>query len=163
MKYKLKKKFEQYDTTLRQGTVQKGESMTDQSQREETDIYACLSKYGASALVNKTQAQEFLYLDNTNRDMTLDEAVRMRKEMSDYFDQLPARVRKTFGDKADIFIEKYKKGEFTDFLATGVLSEDMVQALTPEVSKPDVIEPIQPDVIIPDMNTTQVTGGSTNV
>lgn len=148
MKVKIKNKYEEYKT--REGTLAKGESMTDQSQREETDIYTCLNKYGMSALVNKTIAKEYLYLDNTNKNLTLDEAVRIRKEMTDYFEQLPARVRKTFGDKADIFIEKYKQGEFTDFIATGVLSEEMVQELTPEVSIPDVSiqEPIlQPDVI----------------
>lgn len=127
MKYKLKNKFKEYKT--REGTKALGESMTDQSQREECDIYTCLKKYGITTLVNKTQATEFLYLDNTNRDMTLDEAVRMRKDLEEYFKQQPARVRKVFGDNVNIFIEKYQKGDFNDFLTTGVLNDELVNQL----------------------------------
>lgn len=127
MKYKLKNKFNEYKT--REGTKALGESMTDQSQREECDIYTCLKKYGISTLVNKTKATEFLYLDNTNRNMSLDEAVRMRRDMEDYFKQQPARVRKQFNDNVDMFIEKYKKGDFTDFIATGVLNEELVEQM----------------------------------
>ena len=162
MKIKLKNKYEEYKE--RMGTITKGESMTDQSQREETDIYACLSKYGASTLVNKTMAQEYLYLDNTNANMTLDEAVRIRKEMTDYFEQLPARVRKTFGDKADIFIEKYKQGEFTDFIATGVLSNEMVEALTPQAPTSTVTPTKTQDIMEPTISQdVQMNGGTTNV
>lgn len=129
MKVKFKNKFEEYKE--KKGTVQKGESMTDQSQAEDCDIYACLKKYGITTLVNQTQAKEFMYLDNTNRNMTLDEAVRVKKQMEEYFKQQPARVRKVFGDNVDMFIEKYKAGQFDDFLSTGVLNEEMVKALTP--------------------------------
>ena len=128
MKIKIKNKFEEMKP--RKGTVQKGESMTDQSQAADADIYECLKKYGISTLVNKTQATEFLYLDNTNRNMTLDEAVRMRKDMEEYFKQQPARVRKTFGDSVDMFIEKYKNHEFDEFLSTGVLNDELVAKLT---------------------------------
>lgn len=127
MKLKIKKKYDEYKT--REGTKTIGDSMTDDSQRMECDIYACLDKYGATTLINQTQAKEFLYLDNTNRDMTLDEAVRIDNYMREYFDELPARVRKQFGDKAEVFIEKYKRGEFNDFISTGVLSEQMVNEL----------------------------------
>lgn len=128
MKYKLVKKFENYKE--REGTKNVGESLTDQSQTEECDIYACLKKYGITTLVNKTKAEEFMYLDNTNRNLSLDEAVRMRKSMEEYFYQQPARVRKVFGDSVDMFIEKYKNNEFGDFLTTGVLNEQMVAELT---------------------------------
>lgn len=130
MKIKIKNKFDEMKP--RKGTVQVGESMTDQSQAADADIYECLKKYGISTLVNKTQATEFLYVDNTNRNMTLDEAVRQRKELEEYFKQQPARVRKTFGDNVDIFIEKYKNKEFDEFLTTGVLSQEMVTKLTEE-------------------------------
>lgn len=157
-KVKLVNKFENY--TTHEGTYTKGESMTDQSQRQEADIYACLEKYGAQALLNKTRAQEFLYLDNTNANMTLDEAVRIQKDMKDYFEQLPAKVRKTFGDKAEIFIEKYKRGEFNDFIATGVLSDEMVAELTP--SQP--VNPSVPDVTIPTQpeQNIEIQGGVNN-
>lgn len=130
MKYKLKKKFDEMKT--RKGTVAKGDSLTDVSQQEECDIYACLKKYGITTLVNKTMAEDYLYTDNTNRFMTLDDAVRARKEMEDYFKQQPARVRKVFGDNPDVFIEKYNAGQFDDFLKTGVLSQEMVKELKGE-------------------------------
>lgn len=136
MKIKLKNKYAEYKE--REGTKTVGDSMTNQSQQEECDIYSCLKKYGITTLVNKTQAQEFMYLDNTNRNLTLDEAVRQRNQMNEYFKQQPARVRKVFGDNVDKFIEKYKAGQFDEMLETGILSEDMVRQLTPEsVTKPE--------------------------
>lgn len=150
MKYKLKNKFQEYKT--REGTKALGESMTDQSQREECDIYTCLKKYGISTLVNKTKATEFLYLDNTNRNMTLDEAVRVRKDMEEYFKQQPARVRKVFGDNVDIFIEKYKQGEFTDFLTTGVLNDELVEQLKGEQNEELAKNPISTESIPTDIN-----------
>lgn len=150
MKYKLKNKFNEYKT--REGTKALGESMTDQSQREECDIYTCLKKYGISTLVNKTMASEFLYLDNTNRNMTLDEAVRMRKDMEDYFKQQPARVRKVFGDNVDMFIEKYKAGEFNEFLKTGVLNEELVNQLKGDNNEQMAENPISTESIPTDIN-----------
>lgn len=150
MKYKLKNKFNEYKT--REGTKALGESMTDQSQREECDIYTCLKKYGISTLVNKTKATEFLYLDNTNRNMTLDEAVRVRKDMEEYFKQQPARVRKVFGDNVDMFIEKYKQGEFTDFLTTGVLNDELVEQLKGEQNEELAKNPISNESIPTDIN-----------
>ncbi len=150
MKYKLKNKFNEYKT--REGTKALGESMTDQSQREECDIYTCLKKYGISTLVNKTQATEFLYLDNTNRNMTLDEAVRVRKDMEEYFKQQPARVRKVFGDNVDMFIEKYKAGEFNEFLETGVLNEELVNQLKGDNNEQMEENPISTESIPTDIN-----------
>ena len=150
MKYKLKNKFNEYKT--REGTKALGESMTDQSQREECDIYTCLKKYGISTLVNKTQATEFLYLDNNNRNMTLDEAVRVRKDMEEYFKQQPARVRKVFGDNVDMFIEKYKAGEFNEFLETGVLNEELVNQLKGDNNEKMAENPISTESIPTDIN-----------
>lgn len=127
MKIKMKKKFD--EMKQKQGTIQEGESMTDQSQAEDCDVYACLKKYGIQTLVNQTMAKEPLFLDNTYRNMTLDDAIRTRKEMEEYFKQQPARVRKVFGDNVDMFIEKYKRQEFGDFLSTGVLNEELVTQL----------------------------------
>lgn len=150
MKYKLKNKFNEYKT--REGTKALGESMTDQSQREECDIYTCLKKYGISTLVNKTMASEFMYLDNTNRNMTLDEAVRVRKDMEEYFKQQPARVRKVFGDEVDMFIEKYKAGEFNEFLETGVLNEELVNQLKGDNNEQMAENPISTESIPTDIN-----------
>lgn len=133
----------------KQGTIDDGESLTDQSQAEDTDIYVCLRKYGIQTLVNQTQAKEYLYLDNTNRNMTLDEAVRRRQELNEYFLQQPARVRKVFGDDVNQFIEKYNRGDFEDFKTTGILNEEIITQITEErlgnkieIDKPVIQEPI---------------------
>lgn len=148
MKIKLKNKYAEYKE--REGTKTVGDSMTDQSQQEECDIYSCLKKYGITTLVNKTQAQEFMYLDNTNRNLTLDEAVRQRNQMNEYFKQQPARVRKIFGDNVDNFIEKYKAGQFDEMLQTGILNEEMVRQLTPE------------EVTLPKVEIQETTKGEVN-
>lgn len=121
-KPKFVNKYENY--RAREGTIQTGESMTDTSQAEDVDIYKCIEKYGIQSLLNQTQASEFLYLDNTNANMGLAEAIRQREQMEEYFKNMPARARKVFGDSVDTFIEKYKNREFDDFLTTGALSEE---------------------------------------
>ncbi|UPW40952.1 internal scaffolding protein [Sigmofec virus UA08Rod_6044] len=125
-------KFEtQYDRQKeKEGKTYTEDSLTDQSQAEDTDIYSCLKKYGITTLVNQTKAKEFMYLDNTNRNLTLDEAVRQRQQMEEYFLQQPARVRKAFGDSVDQFIEEYKMGKYGNMLDTGILTNEMIEELT---------------------------------
>lgn len=130
----LKKKYENYKR--HKGTYDFGESRTNQASAEEVDIYKCIEKYGASQLINKTMAQEFLYLDNTNRNLTLDEAIRQRQQLTDYFlNQMPARARKIFGDSPEQFIEKYKAGEMDNFLKTGALSNEQILKIEEEENK----------------------------
>lgn len=127
MKAKLKNKFAEMKE--KEGHIQIGESMTDQSQAEDTDIYKCIEKYGIQSLIRQTEAKEFLYLDNTNRNLTLDEALRQKEQMNEYFKNLPARVRKQFGDDIEIFYQKYNRGEFDEMLNHGILSKEQVQAI----------------------------------
>lgn len=156
MKVKIKNVYNEMKP--REGTKQIGESMTDQSQAEETDIYSCLKKYGITSLVNKTQAQEFLYLDNTNRNMTLDEAVRQRKELEEYFKQQPARVRKVFGDNVDMFIEKYNNHQFDEFLQTGILNEQMIKDLKGEQN----VE-VEKDIVSNESISTNISKGDIGI
>ncbi len=103
--------------------------MTDKSSAQETDIYYCLNKYGATTLLNKTINEQFMYLDNTNRNLTLDEAVHQREQLNEYFINMPAKCRKVFGDNFDNFVEKYKSGDLNDFLKTGTLSQEQVNKI----------------------------------
>lgn len=127
MKVKLVNKYEQYKQ--HEGTYQKGESKTDKSQAQDTEIYNCIEKYGIQSLMRQSQAKEPMYLDNT-QNMTLDEAVRTRYQMDEYFKQMPARARKVFGDNPDVFYEKYKRGEYDNFLETGALTQEQVYELS---------------------------------
>lgn len=137
-KIKFKTRFT--TTGEKEGTTFTEESLTDQSQAEDVDIYQCLKKYGITTLVNKTQATELLYGDYKNPNFTLDEAVRARGELEEYFLQQPARVRKMFGDNPDRFIEKYKMGEFNEMLEAGIVNEEIIKAYkekeTIEIDKP---------------------------
>lgn len=125
-----KMKFNTRFTTKgeKQGTNFTEPSLTDQSQAEDVDIYQCLKKYGITTLVNKTQATELLYGNYKDPNFTLDEAVRARNELEEYFIQQPARVRKMFGDNVDMFIEKYKMGQFDEMLEAGIVNEEIIKA-----------------------------------
>lgn len=125
-----KMKFKTRFTTVgeKEGTKFTEPSLTDQSQSEDVDIYQCLKKYGITTLVNKTQATELLYGDYKDPNFTLDEAVRARNELEEYFVQQPARVRKMFGDNVDMFIEKYKMGQFNEMLEAGIVNEEIIKA-----------------------------------
>lgn len=135
----LKKKYDNYKQHI--GTYDFGESRTNQASAEEVDIYKCIEKYGASQLINKTMAQEFLYLDNTNRNLTLDEAIRQREQLTEYFlNVMPARARKVFGDSPEQFIEKYKAGEMDNFLKTGALSQEQILKIEEDETKRKSLE-----------------------
>lgn len=121
---KLVNKYDMYKR--REGTYNEGDSMTDKTQAEDTEIYKCIEKYGITSLMRQTMAQEPLYLDNRNRDMSLLDAVNIRKEMDEYFEQMPARARKVFGDNPEIFYQKYKSGDFNDMLQVGALTNEQV-------------------------------------
>ena len=126
MKVKFTNKYETYKR--KEGIYGEGISMTDKSQAEEADIYKCIEKYGIATMMRQSMAQEPIYLDNTKK-MTLQEAVNMRKYMDEYFEQLPARCRKVFGDDPETFYQKYKSGDFNDFLNTGVMTEEQINAV----------------------------------
>lgn len=124
----LVNKYENYKQ--RKGTKNVGISKCCKEDAEEVNIYKCIEKYGMGQILNQTMAQHPLYLDNTNTPKTIQEAVEMQKQCEEYFLQLPARVRKVFDDNKDVFYQKYIKGEYADFLTTGVVTEDMINELT---------------------------------
>ncbi len=129
----LVNKYENYKQ--RKGTENVGISKCHKEDAEEVNIYNCIEKYGMGQILNQTMAQQPLYLDNTNTPKTIQEAVEMQKQCEEYFLQLPARVRKVFDDNKDIFYQKYIKGEYADFLTTGVVTEDMINEL--QINKGD--------------------------
>ena len=129
----LVNKYENYKQ--RKGTENIGISKCCKEDAEEVNIYKCIEKYGMGQILNQTMAQQPLYLDNTNTPKTIQEAVEMQKQCEEYFLQLPARVRKVFDDNKDIFYQKYIKGEYADFLTTGVVTEDMINEL--QINKGD--------------------------
>lgn len=153
--FKFKTKYDTYRE--KKGTIQTGESVADASQQQDADIYANIEKYGIQALIRKSMAEEPLYLDNTNRNMGLAEAVRQREQMEEYFAQMPAKARKVFGDNPDVFIEKYKQGEFNQFLQTGVFTKEQVEIFEEDIAKEKAIYEKGLEI-----NNNSITGNNTN-
>lgn len=127
MKVKLKTKYDTYHR--KEGTYNIGDSLTDKSQYEDSDIKCCLRKYGMSTLLNQTMAKEPLYIDNRYRDLNVADAIRLKEELKTYYEQLPAIVRKQFGDNVDMFYEKFRAGDFNEMIATGILTEEYAKEL----------------------------------
>lgn len=136
---KFKNKFENYCEHA--GTTTTGESLTDQSQAAEADIYKCIEKYGVTTLMRQSMAKEHMYLDNTaTMGLSPDDVLRQKEQMAEYFDTMPARARKVFGDNIDVFQEKYRNGEFDDFINTGALSKEQVDLLQADIKERKSIE-----------------------
>lgn len=130
----LKKKYNEYRS--HKGTTYKEKSITDKSQQADCDIYKCIEKYGIESLMKKTQAKDYLYIDMSsiiNPDRN--QAMTQLKELNDYFEKLPATVRKAFGDNKDKFRVMFRAGEFDEFISNGILSEDMVKGIEEEKEK----------------------------
>ncbi len=132
---KFVNKYENYKQ--REGTINEEISLCKKDEAQEVDIYKCLEKYGMGQLINQTMAMQPIYIDNTNMPKTLQESVQMQKDFDEYFKNLPARVRKVFDDNKDVFYQKYMRGDYTDYLTTGVMTQDMVNSL--KIDKEDFL------------------------
>lgn len=127
-KYKLKRRYDEYKQ--HEGTHTTQESKTDRSQQEEVDIYKVIEKYNATGIIPKTRNEEPMYLDHTGlTGLTLDEVMRQRQQMEEYFYNMPAKVRKIFGDNIDEFVGKYRNGDFNNFIETGALTEKQIDEI----------------------------------
>lgn len=119
-----------YETVGRKvGIYGTAESVTDKSLTQDAEIYSCLEKYGMQAMINKSKAKEELYLDNTNRNMSMADALRVKEEINEYFKNLPAKARKVFGDNVEQFYFKWKNNELDDMIETGVISAERAKLI----------------------------------
>lgn len=152
------------------GKTFKEKSITDASQAIDVDVYACIEKYGIDSLSRQYKAKEQMFLDVSRTfNLTVDEAVEQQNQMMEYFDTMPARARKIFGDNPDIFIQKYRKGDFNDFIETGALGEDQVKILKDEYDQArmseqqKIIEAAKADIIRDYVNQEAVKNGKTQL
>lgn len=112
------------------------DSITDASQAIDVDIYACIEKYGIDSLRRKYEADTQMFLDVSKTfNLTVDEAVEQQNQMLEYFETMPARARKVFGDNPDIFVQKYRNGDFNDFIKTGALNEEQIKILNDDINQ----------------------------
>lgn len=130
-----KTKFKTYYDVIgeKEGTTFTDESLTNQDSEKETNINCMLQKYGMSELVRRTTAKEelaqYVDLSNVAEIKTLDEVIKMRNQMTEYYKQLPSFLRKKFGDNEDIFIEKFEKGEFDDFINGEIITKEIADSI----------------------------------
>ena len=110
-------------------TDETGETCTDISQREDTDIYALINKYGINSLIDKGRPENELFIDTTiiPRNMTLAEANKLKSDFNEYFAKAPAKFRKLFKDNPDEFYNAYRQGEYDKLLSSGALTEEQIK------------------------------------
>lgn len=135
---KLKNKYACYRKRDDEGTFFKEESKTDRSQAEDSQIKSCIEKYGMAGLLAQAKAKEPIYCDMTKA-VTIENALSIRKEVNDYFANMPAKARKQFGDNPELFYEKYKRGEFKDFIEVGAMTDELADYYTKELRKQGAI------------------------
>lgn len=113
----------------------KSDSITDKSKTDEVDIYKCIEKYGIQSLLRQTMAKETIdvYCDATPMMMTLDEKIEYRNQIDEYFKELPAIVRKNFGDNSEIFYNNFKKGNFDEMIKAGIIEEKIAESYKKEI------------------------------
>jgi len=109
----------------KEGTKIKGESMTNQSALEDTEIYTIIEKY-ACGIIPKTKNEQPMYIDTTVFPTSVNEALEIRGQMEEYFEQMPALARKRFGDNFNSFYEDYRAGNYKKFLEVGALTQAQI-------------------------------------
>lgn len=109
-------------------TNETGDTKTDQSKGDLTNIYALINKYGVEALIDKGKPEHELFIDTTiiPRKMTLAEANNLKKQFDEYFKNAPAIFRKTFKDNPDEFYNAYRQGEYDTLIRSGALTNEQI-------------------------------------
>ena len=113
----------------KEGTIQEFADEGDkanQERYEDTNIRLIIAKYGIMPFEMRNQAQENLYLNNLGESMTLNEKLQMRQEVDEYFENLPANVRKNYNDSKEEFYQSIMTGDFEKLKADNVFSEEQV-------------------------------------
>lgn len=117
-----------YDTIVeKEGTTFTDESLTNQDSEKEVNIHKVIERYGIKALMEKNKPEEEMYIDlNFYEEMDLNSILEYRKKTEEYYNQLPAKIRKEFGDDYNEFWQRYTDGKLDNFVEKGIISEESV-------------------------------------
>lgn len=107
----------------------KKDSKCRKDQYEDTDIYRVLEKYTNSGIVPKFKNAEPMYIDTTCLPTNLKEALELKEDMKNYFKNMTAQSRKTFGDSFDEFYETFKSNDWTKFNNANILTKEQTNEL----------------------------------
>ncbi len=91
-----------YDKAIFKGTTFKDPSRTDQTQRDETDIYRIIMQYGIQGRPEDV-AKVPMSIDTRNMPKSLEEYQIMKKECETYFATLPSTVRNKIQNSNNLF------------------------------------------------------------
>lgn len=91
-----------YDEAIFEGTTFKDPSRTDQTQRDETDIYRIIMQYGIQGRPEDV-AKVPMAIDTRNMPKSLEEYQIMKKECETYFETLPSTVRNKLENSNNLF------------------------------------------------------------
>ena len=125
---KFVNKYENYRT--REGTYNIKASPDDMANQENamyTSVKKMIQKYGILPKSTQTTPNEQLYIDNTYNDMTINEKLKFRRDLNDYFNELPPQLRKKFQDNPNDFIESVIYKEYDKLVETGIYSQEYAE------------------------------------
>ena len=91
-----------YDIANFEGTTFSDPSKTDQTQRDETDIYRIIMQYGIQGRPEDI-AKVPMAIDTRNLPKSLEEYQMMKKECDTYFATLPSTVRNKLENSSNLF------------------------------------------------------------
>lgn len=115
-----------------EGTYNHLENEGDKANQDralECDIKAVIEKYGIMPIELLNKAKEPLFIDNLDIEGNLNERIQQRNRMDDYFDTLPASVRKQFNDDKNTFYASVVTGNYDKMIENGILEQKQVEVL----------------------------------
>lgn len=131
---KMIDKYSTYTSHYGGMSENKEESLTNKTRAQQTEVKNIVQMYGMDDLINKWNASEPFYADMTEA-VTVNNALELRQKANEYFENLPARARKIFGDNPDLFYEKYSRGDFEGFVENGIMTDEMVDYYTKKIKE----------------------------
>lgn len=123
-KIKFMNRFSATGEKKKHGTVIKGESLTNISRQEDTDIKIMCAKYGLTSVLQKCQVTEPMYGYDLTETTDINQRLEVRERMKQYFYEQPPKIRKEFGDDFTRFYEMYMTGDTAKMKYLGIIKEE---------------------------------------
>ena len=101
-----------------------GESLTNVSRMEDTDIKIMCAKYGLNSVLARSEVTEPLYGYDLTLSTDINERLEIKERLKQYFYEQPAKIRKHFKDDYKAFIEMYEQGDHETMKYLGIIKEE---------------------------------------
>ena len=115
--------------TEKEGTynIKKDEKDMAEQDRIDCDIKRMIEKYGIMPYEFLNKVKEPLYLNNLGESMTLTEKIKQREQIDNYFETMPAGIRKDFNDSKELFYNSILTGEFDKLIENGIFEQKQAE------------------------------------